>query len=79
MTFTKEQREAIEARGSAPMTIDGIDCVVVRADVYNSSVRGVISDDLSHDELRGVLARSAEGSDWLDSNMDIYDEYDKHR
>jgi hypothetical protein len=42
-------------------------------------VRTILSDNLTHDELRGMLARSAEASDWLDPAMDIYDEYDKHR
>lgn len=34
MTFTKEQREAVETSGTVPMTIDGIECVVLRTDVY---------------------------------------------
>jgi hypothetical protein len=68
----------MEAGGSVPMTIEDIECVVVRRDVYEK-VRIVLSDSLSHDELRGMLARSAQGSDWLDPGMDIYDDYDKHR
>ena len=78
MTFTKEQRAAVETSGTVPMTIDGIECVVLRADLYDK-VRTVISDGLSHEELRAMLARSAEGSDWLDASMDAYDEYDSHR
>lgn len=78
MTFNKEQREAIEQAGSVAVTIDGIECVVLRADVYNQA-RAVLADDLSHDELRALLARSAENSDWLDPSMDIYDGYDSHR
>ena len=78
MTFTKEQREAVERQGAIAITIDGIDCVVLRADLYDQ-VRAVLPDDLSHDELRAILARSAENSDWLDPSMDIYDDYDKHR
>jgi hypothetical protein len=78
MTFTKEQREAIERKGSASMTIDGIDCVVLRADIYDK-LESLWADDLTHEDLRAMLARSAEGSDWLDPAMDIYDEYDEHR
>ncbi|HET6880894.1 MAG TPA: hypothetical protein VFI31_12105 [Pirellulales bacterium] len=78
MTFTNEQREAVERAGSVALNIDGIDCVVLRADVYDQ-VRAVLSDDLSHDDLRTMLARSAENSDWLDPSMDIYDDYDTHR
>ena len=55
--------------------LSGIECVVLRADVYDR-IRYVVSDDVvSHDELRAMLARSAEGSDWLDPSMDIYDDY----
>lgn len=78
MTFTKEEREAIEQAGSVAVTVDGIDCVVLRAEVYDR-VRAVLTNSLDHDELRAMLARSAENSDWLDPSMDIYDEYDKHR
>lgn len=78
MTFTKEQRESIERNGSVAVNIDGIECVVLRADIYDQ-VRDVFTDDVSHDELRAMLARSAEGSDWLDPSMDIYDDYEKHR
>jgi hypothetical protein len=34
MSFTKEQREAVETSGSVPMVIDGIECVVLRADIH---------------------------------------------
>lgn len=77
MTFTKEQREAVETKGTVPITIDGIECVVVRADVFDK-VRTVMSDELTQDDLRAILARSAQGSDWLDESMDIYDDYDSH-
>jgi hypothetical protein len=78
MTFTNEQRSAVQTIGTVPMNIDGIECVVVRADVFEK-VQNVLSDGLSHDDLRAMLARSTPGSDWLDPAMDIYDEYDKHR
>jgi hypothetical protein len=60
------------------MTIEGIECVVVRADVHQR-IQGLLSDGLSQTELRAMLARSAQGSEWLDPAMDIYDEYDRHR
>lgn len=75
MTFTKEQREAVETSGAVPMTIDGIECVILRTDVYEK-VCAVLPDELTHEELRKMLARFAQGSDWLDPQMDIYDEYD---
>lgn len=76
--FTKAEREALEHAGSVAVTIDGIACVVLRADLYNQ-VQALLANDLSHDELRAMLARSAEKSDWLDPSMDIYDDYDKHQ
>jgi hypothetical protein len=78
MSFTKEQREAVETSGTVPMTIDGIECVVLRNDVYKK-VCAVLPEGFTHGELQEILARSAQGSDWLDPVMDIYDEYDKHR
>jgi hypothetical protein len=36
MSFTKEQREAVETSGSVPIVIDGIDCVVLRNDVFET-------------------------------------------
>lgn len=78
MTFIKEPREAIETAGFVPMTIDGIECIVLRADVYGK-IGTHLPDGLSHDKLRLMLARSAQGSDWLDPAMDVYDDYDYHR
>jgi hypothetical protein len=78
MILTHEQRKAVEAGHNIPLTVDGIDCVIVRADIFEK-VRAVLPDGLSHDELDALLAISAEGSDWMDPAMDIYDEYDKHR
>jgi hypothetical protein len=45
MTFTNEQRRAVEASGTVPMTIDGIECVVLRADVYDRVKRTLAYDD----------------------------------
>lgn len=74
MTLSKEERDAIEQSGSVALTVDGIRCVVLRADVYSA-----LANDVDHDELRAMLARSAQNGDWLDPSMDIYDDYDKHR
>lgn len=78
MVFTEAQRRSLEYAGTIAMTIDGIDCIVLRADLYGQ-LRPPEPNDVGHDELRVMLARSAEDSDWLDESMDIYDEYDKHR
>jgi hypothetical protein len=78
MSFTKEQRAVVESTGAVPMTIDGIPCVVLRADVFEEAC-GALPDGLTHDELRALLAASVQGSDWLSPEMDIYDRYDEHR
>jgi hypothetical protein len=78
MTFTNEQRQALERQGCVAVTLDGIECVVLRSDAYNQ-VRAILADGLNHDDLRAMLGRSAENSDWLGSAMDIYDDYDNQR
>jgi hypothetical protein len=45
MTFTPEQRQAVEANGTVPMTIDGIDCVVLRADLYQRVKQAIDYED----------------------------------
>lgn len=78
MVLSAAEREALVHAGSVAVTIDGIACVVVRADLYGQ-VQPLWSNGLSHDELRAMLARSAEKSDWLEPCMDIYDDYDNNR
>ena len=34
MILTKEEHQAITSVGNVPVTVDGIDCVLVRADVF---------------------------------------------
>lgn len=45
MTFTKEQRDLIEKQGTIPLLIDGIECVVMRADLFDRVKRIVAYDD----------------------------------
>lgn len=78
MTFTNAQREAVEKDGLVAITIDGIDYVVLRRDAYNR-LKSTLAEGLGHEDLRSMLGRSAENSDWLDPVMDIYDDYDNHR
>jgi hypothetical protein len=35
--------------------------------------------ELTHEELRALLARAYEASKWNDPGMDVYDEYDQRR
>ena len=54
------------------------DCVVLRADVYDR-LKHLLSDagEWNVQELRRVLARSAEASGWHEPEMDAYDNYDE--
>jgi hypothetical protein len=45
MKFTKAEREAVETSGTVPMTIDGIECVILRADLYARVKRIIEYDD----------------------------------
>jgi hypothetical protein len=52
--------------------------VVLRKDVYDR-VRNLLYDDsdATHDDLRALLARSAEANGWDEPGMDAYDRYDE--
>lgn len=78
MSFTQEERATVEATGAVPMKIDGLECVVVRADLFKE-LRARMNDELTHDDLRAMLAASTDGSDWMSPEMDAYDQYDEHR
>ncbi len=54
--------------------------VVLRKDVYDR-VRRLLYDDseATPDELRAMLARSAEANGWEEPGMDAYDRYDEER
>lgn len=72
MTLTKEQRAAIEGAGNVPIVVDGLDCVLVRSDVFDRLL-GVLGDDWTHDEMRAALARSSPENGWDEPGMEVYD------
>jgi hypothetical protein len=76
MTLTKEQRDIVAQGGNVRVNVEGLDCVLVRTDVFER-VRQVMGDEWTHDELRAALARAYESSDWSAPEMDLYDEYDQ--
>jgi hypothetical protein len=76
MTLTEEQRVAIETTGKVRISVDGIDCVLVRTDVFDR-VQTVLGDEWTHDEMRIALARSFHANGWDEPGMDVYDDYDK--
>ena len=56
MTLTPEQREVVQADGTVPMTIDGIECVVLRADLDARVKRLTEYDDREMDPAEAYPA-----------------------
>ena len=79
--LTKEQRQ--ELSGAEPVAIDPSTketYVLVRKNVYDR-IKALLYDDgeWTKDELRLLLARSAEENGWNEPGMEDYDQYDAHR
>ena len=72
MVLTHEQHEVLANGGNVRLTVDGLDCVVLRSDVFERVSR-IIGDDWTHDEMRLALARASEGNGWDEPEMDVYD------
>lgn len=66
---------AMEAAGSVRLTVDGVDCVLVRSEIFDR-IRGILGDDWTHEEMRMALARSSKENGWDEPGMDAYDHYD---
>lgn len=73
MNLTHEQHEALVNCGNVRLIVDGIDCVVMRSDMFER-VSSIIGVDWTHEEMRMALARSSEGNGWDEAEMAIYDE-----
>jgi len=77
MHLSEQQKTALH-NGEAVRTRDkDLECVVMRADVYDR-VKQLLYDDSSwtDEELRRMLAKSAEANGWNEPEMDAYDNYD---
>ena len=79
--LSEEQRR--ELNEPEPVAVDpstNEEYVLVRKNIYDR-IKGVLCDDgeWTHDELRLLLARSAEANGWNEPNMDDYDHYDAMR
>ena len=74
MELTLEQHEALANGGNVRLTVDGLDCVVLRSDIFER-VSKIIGEDWTHDEMRMALARSSEGNGWDEPEMAVYDQY----
>jgi hypothetical protein len=80
--LTEEQRRQL-ASGQAVDVTDpqtAAAYVLLRKDVDDRVKRLVYDDsDWSEEDLRLLLARSAEGNGWDEPGMDAYDRYDEER
>ena len=79
--LTEEQRQELSAL--EPIAIDPSTkktYVLVRTNVYDR-IRGLLYDngEWTDDELRLLLARSADANGWNESAMDDYDDYEAKR
>ena len=79
MELTVEQQQAIEEGQTVETTVNGIPCVLVRKEIFDQVKRivGYDDGDLTHDEMRALLAKSSDGNGWNEPEMDDYDRYDE--
>lgn len=78
MNLTKQQRVAVRSGEAVRVQDDDLECVVVRADVYDRVRELLYADtDWTDDELRRAIARSAEANGWNEPQMTAYDNYDE--
>jgi hypothetical protein len=78
MNLTARQKSAVRKGEAVRVREEELDCVVLRADVYDH-LKHLLYDDgeSSDEELRRLLAKSAEANGWNEPEMDAYDAYDE--
>jgi hypothetical protein len=78
--LTEQQRQQLESGRAVDVTDTATagQYVLLRKDVYDR-VRQLLYDDSpeTDDELRLLLARSAEANGWDEPGMEAYDRYDE--
>ena len=78
MNLTAGQKWAVRKGEAVRVREDELDCVVLRADVYDRLKHLFYDDgDGTDEELRRLLAKSAEANGWNEPEMDAYDAYDE--
>jgi hypothetical protein len=80
--LTEEQRRVVAAEENPtivdPQTRESY--VLVRKDMFDRIKRLLYDDsEMSHDDLRLLLACSSKENGWDEPGMDEYDNYDEHR
>ena len=78
MNLTARQKSAVRNGEAVWVRDEELDCVVLRADVYGRLKHLLYDDgDWTAEELRRLLAESAEGNGWNEPEMDAYDAHDQ--
>ena len=78
MNLTAGQKSAVRSGEAVRVRDEELDCVVVRADVYDRLKHLLYDDgDWPDEELRRRLATSAAANGWNEPEMDDYDRYDE--
>ena len=74
MNLTAGQKTAVRRGEAVRVRDEALDCVVLRADVYDRLKHVLYDDsDSTDEELRRALAKSAEANGWNEPEMDAYD------
>jgi len=78
LNLTARQKSAVRGGEAVRVREEELECVVLRADVYDR-LKHLAYDagDCTDEELRRLLARSAEANGWNEPEMDAYDAYDQ--
>jgi hypothetical protein len=78
MNLTEGQKAAVQSGEAVRVWDDDLECVVVRADVYDRVKELLYADtEWTDDELRRALAKSADANGWNEPEMAAYDNYDE--
>jgi hypothetical protein len=78
MNLTAGQKSAVRSGEAVRIRDEELDCVVLRADVYDRLKHLLYDDaDWTDEELRRMLANSAEANGWNEPEMAAYDNYDE--
>jgi hypothetical protein len=80
--LTEEQRSVVSTQEN-PTIVDPLtkeSYVLVRKDMFDRIKRLLYDDsEMTHDDLRLLLARSSKENGWDEPGMEEYDNYDEHR
>jgi hypothetical protein len=81
LELTEEQRQAVSSEENPtivdPQTLEAY--ILIRKAVFDRIKRLLYDDsEMTHDELRLLLARSSKENGWDEPGMEEYDKYDEH-